>query len=93
MNIRIEIIPQEQQLHPTLGNWRFVTVLKCPNCYLQINIGELPSPLKCPLCAQSLNGATAEEQLQIMVSKLSGWRLETIVAIQQLIDVLITKRN
>jgi hypothetical protein len=91
MNVKVEIIPHEQQRYPTCGDWIFGKVLTCPSCKLETRLGGLPPSLECPVCKQSTSGAMIEEMLTIRVSKLSDWRQEMLVAIHELVEVCLCK--
>ena len=59
MNVKIEIIPHDQQRYPSVGDWAF----------------------------------DKKGDLNIFVSKLSDYRLEMLVAVHELIEVLICKHD
>lgn len=94
MNVKIEIIPHNQQRYPTVGDWFFAPILACSNCGLETRIGgELPPPLVCPVCQKPHEKSKIEEGLVIRVSKLSDWRYEMLVAIHELAEVLMCKHD
>jgi hypothetical protein len=94
MNIRIEFIPHEAQRYSTVGDWRYVPILKCPKCLLEIRVdGELPPPLDCPLCKNNLIGVPFEQMLLISVSKLSDAKRETLIALHELVEVKLCETD
>lgn len=91
MKITIETIRHEDHRYQTVGDWFYRHTIRCPKCQIESDV--LPLVLECPKCFTQVSGLEITEHLVIRVSQLSDWRLESLIAVHELVEVLLCKHE
>jgi hypothetical protein len=88
LKIEIVTIPHDQQVYPTVGDWRYLFHINCGSCGCNWDSNS-PEPI-CPKCK---SGTRTEQFLRISVSQLSSRKYEALIAIHELIEVILCETD